>query len=511
MEYRLYNWQRDCLNKWKQNSCHGIVNVTTGAGKTILAIEAIKLLKKNSPNLRVRIVVPTIALVKQWRNSLLRQLSDANMDFRLAQYHGSVKNDYHSDICIYVVNSARYSLASHILEDFSQNNPVFLIADECHHYGSAENGRIFDFIPYIKADTDKYYCMGLSATPFSDTNRSLLTFGLGKEVYRYRANDALSDGIVSPFSVYEIDVPFMPEEWERYAKITLQMEILFKKLISEYPKLSSASPASLFSILKNIAAEEDDEDSPVSKYISLSLMRKEITILASSRLNCALEILKRLHTAKQTLVFCERIEQAEGLKKLLIDNGFPKTAVYHSKMNKEARSNVMNAFKEHSVNILISCRSLDEGMDVPDASIAIVLSSTSVERQRIQRLGRVLRQSALKEVAVLYYIYIRASSEDNAYLAEQDGFPIQRLKYYDNDRSFINENYESHASKILKPIACNLDDERRKELSSCLIAGQTNPDWLLPEDILCEKISSAKTVHEKNYYLLMKKLSINTV
>lgn len=50
---------------------------------------------------------------------------------------------------IYVINSARYTLSRHILRDINMGYAVLLIADECHHYASAENRKIFEFLPYL--------------------------------------------------------------------------------------------------------------------------------------------------------------------------------------------------------------------------------------------------------------------------------------------------------------------------------------------------------------------------
>ena len=88
-------------------------------------------------------------------------------------------------------------------------------------------------------------------------------------------------------------------------------------------------------------------------------------------------------------------------------------------MTKDARERVLDEFRKGSIRVLISCRCLDEGIDVPDANIGIVLSSSAVERQRIQRLGRVVRRSPGKDTACLYYIYIRESSDDAAYLMKE--------------------------------------------------------------------------------------------
>jgi len=84
-------------------------------------------------------------------------------------YCGACKDLPTRKYMIYVVNSARYTLSRHILADYQSAYPVLLIADECHHYGSPENSRIFDFLSLISPQDQAtaYYALGLSATPES--------------------------------------------------------------------------------------------------------------------------------------------------------------------------------------------------------------------------------------------------------------------------------------------------------------------------------------------------------
>ena len=65
----LYDWQKECLNTWRENRDRGIINVITGAGKTVLALAAMQDLFQRFPNTQIKIVVPTITLAKQWKNS----------------------------------------------------------------------------------------------------------------------------------------------------------------------------------------------------------------------------------------------------------------------------------------------------------------------------------------------------------------------------------------------------------------------------------------------------------
>jgi superfamily II DNA or RNA helicase len=133
----LFGWQAECLDIWVQNGCRGIVSAVTGSGKTILALAAFQKLKTAiDQELRVKIVVPQTFLAYQWREEIRRNLKASSTEIGL--YYGKRK-DTGRKYAIYVVNSARYSLARHLMFDLTSGYAVLLVADECHHYGSPEN------------------------------------------------------------------------------------------------------------------------------------------------------------------------------------------------------------------------------------------------------------------------------------------------------------------------------------------------------------------------------------
>ena len=104
--HSLYKWQSDCLEAWKQNRLQGILNVVTGAGKTFLACAAIGYLQSIRQGLRVRIVVPTIALAEQWNTALLSYFGE-ELHEEPGFYYGSVKSSTDLSCLIYVINTAR--------------------------------------------------------------------------------------------------------------------------------------------------------------------------------------------------------------------------------------------------------------------------------------------------------------------------------------------------------------------------------------------------------------------
>ena len=120
----LYPWQQECLRSWEENNRRGIVHVATGAGKTVLALEAIRRFRKEHSNASVRIVVPTIALAQQWQSALLKAAENAE---ECPGFFGAGKREAPDRaVMIYVINSARDYLARHVEQAFS---PVFAVLD----------------------------------------------------------------------------------------------------------------------------------------------------------------------------------------------------------------------------------------------------------------------------------------------------------------------------------------------------------------------------------------------
>ena len=137
--------------------------------------------------------------------------------------------------------------------------------------------------------------------------------------------------------------------------------------------------------------------------------------MAKNRIFCVQELLRELDIRRKVLIFSERIEQAEQLFALLKKEYGDKAGKYHSKAGKQANENALERFRNGEILVLITCKALDEGVDVPDAEVGIILSGTGMERQRLQRLGRILRRSEGKGTAALYYLFVRESMEERSY------------------------------------------------------------------------------------------------
>lgn len=508
MKKELYEWQEECLARWFANNGRGIVQAVTGSGKTLLALSAMERLDHLlHGSLRVRIVVPTSALMRQWNRALQEYL---NIRSDIGQRGAGSKSTPDRKYMIYVINSARYELARQILSEVRQGENVLLIADECHHYESGQNQLIFEFLPYIKGTEYEthFFSLGLSATLPSGQARRYLTSVLGRTLYHYDMKEATAAKTVAPYDVYHISLAFQADERDEYEDLTEQMTLLYGKLLKVYPVLRILTQKEQFEELRSIAGSKNNKlAKTAAAYMSLTFLRKKLVCLASARISCVRDLVDRLDAQEKILIFGERISQADELYCLLQETFPERVGRCHSQMGAQANKNALERFRTGSIRILIACKSIDEGLNVPDASVGIILSGTSTKRQRIQRLGRIIRRKETDRHAALYYLHIAATSEDTCYLPDAGEHRLFELSYDAQTRQFCHPAYDDRAGLLLSEMEKNgTDTARLQEAGRCLRLGQVRSDWMLPPEMLDAHIRNARHIREKNYWVCMKKL-----
>lgn len=518
MSKELYPWQEDCLARWLSNGGRGMVQAVTGSGKTLLALTAADRLNRALDNqLHIKIVVPTGALMRQWRRTLQEYLTDIagkgadpagfrqEIGLRGAGFSAPPDCKY----MIYVINSARYELARQILAEVKSGIPVFLIADECHRYESGQNRLIFEFLPYIKEHSRRFFSLGLSATLPTGQAKSYLASVLGKQIYSYGMAQAASLRQICYYDAFHIGLSFHAEENDAYQNISDRMKILYSNLLHAHPSLKDMGQKERFELLRTLTGDRNQKTAEAAAlYMKLSYKRKNLVCLAKSRIQCAYELVKRLPGNEKILIFGERIQQAEELYQLLRESFPGRVGRYHSQLGQQANRNALNRFRDGDDRILIACKSIDEGLNVPDASVGIILSGASMERQRIQRLGRILRKKEGKERAALYYLHITDSAEDRVFLPASAESRIFELEYATDSRDFIHPGYDRVAAALLRKLSFSEQDPARlAEVQRCLRLGCVRADWLLSDAAISQRLHAAASTGEKNYWICMKKMA----
>ncbi len=519
MKRELYKWQEECLGRWFACRGRGIVQAVTGSGKTLLALEGARRLdRKLEGKLLVRIVVPTGALLRQW-NRAIKEFQDGcscNADMSPGELsapsvglRGSgCKDPADRKYMVYVVNSARYELARQILSELRCGEAVLLIADECHRYESGQNRLIFEFLPYIKPYENRFYSLGLTATLPAGQARQYLTGVLGRRIYSYGMADASVLRTVCPYDIYHIGLSFQREERAEYEEMTERMVYAYRELLQAHPILEKLNQKERFELLRRIAGNKKGKlAEKAALYMGLSYKRKSLVCQAGARTACAVSLIEKLDMREKILVFGERIAQAEELYLLLRERYPGKVGRYHSQMGRQANKNVLERFRHGELRILIACKAVDEGLDVPDASVGIILSGTSTQRQRIQRLGRILRKKENGGSASLYYLHIIESSEDVCFLPEGGEKRIYELEYDLEAGKFLHPAYDGLAQALLDRLREEgASGDTVREAERCLGAGRVRSDWTLTAGEISRQVRAARHVGERNYWICMKRL-----
>jgi superfamily II DNA or RNA helicase len=175
--------------------------------------------------------------------------------------------------------------------------------------------------------------------------------------------------------------------------------------------LRRVKPENYFKQLGRLEKEEEDEE--IKVYKGLLNRRKSILHESSARLDTLLIIVRAVEmtlTSPHVLIFHERIALAEKIYQSL--KSMVPADIYHSKLPPDARELALQRFADGDSRYLVSCKALDEGLDVPDASVGILVASTNGIRQRIQRIGRVLRKAENKNYSLIFTIYVPEYESD---------------------------------------------------------------------------------------------------
>jgi superfamily II DNA or RNA helicase len=364
------DWQREALQKWQENF-RGIVKVVTGAGKTIFAEQCMRLFHEKYSDGKSIIIVPTIALLDQWVVSLLEDLNVRESE--IACFSGEDKATTLHRVNIFVINTAR-KVAQYI----RPQDTTFLIVDECHRAGSLVNS--------LALKAPHKATLGLSATPERDFDKGFeehLVPSLGEIIFTYDYATAYRDKVIVPFELINVRVDMLPKEDEEYRKLT-------KRAAREFSRLQK-------------------EGGPDEKLRRILQKRAAVSATATMRIPVACAIVDQ-NKGKRALVFHERVEAANSLLDILLKRKHSAT-IYHTGVGPVIRRDNLRLYRRGMFDVLVSCRALDEGTNVPETIVAVIASSTSSQRQRIQRLGRVLRPSDGKTLASVYTLYTTDTEE----------------------------------------------------------------------------------------------------
>jgi superfamily II DNA or RNA helicase len=155
-------------------------------------------------------------------------------------------------------------------------------------------------------------------------------------------------------------------------------------------------------------------------FLSALRTRRDVAAQARAKMAVVERLAPRLAAdGTRTLVFTDTVEQAERAARALRAGGVAAEEI-HGDLPKDRRRIRLAQFRKGNLQAVVAPRVLDEGVDVPDAELAVVLAAFRTRRQMIQRLGRVLRLKPDDRAATLVIAYAIDTREDPDYGAQED-------------------------------------------------------------------------------------------
>lgn len=371
LQLRPRPYQRDAVSGWLGAGGRGVVVLPTGAGKTVVAMMVMEAI-----GARTLVVVPTIELLQQWRTGLIAALGLP------PDLVGTIGGGHKDLRPVTIITYQSAMSPSRALPDFG-----LLVFDEVHHLPAASYRRIPNKVgaPYV---------LGLSATTERMDGRERdLDRLVGPEVYRKLPAELARDKHIASFTERRLYVDLSAEERARYEEVMAQ----YRWYVATRRGHTAPGPAAFQDLIRRAAVD------PAARHALQSHHQARLIALnAHAKIALVGELLQR-HSTEKVIVFSEYTAIVDAISRhLLLPSITYKTPARERRL-------VLERFRAGRYSKLVTGRVLNEGVDVPDASVAIVVSGSAATREYIQRLGRVLRPKP--NDAILYELISRHTGE----------------------------------------------------------------------------------------------------
>jgi superfamily II DNA or RNA helicase len=370
VELEAFAHQREALEAWTGAGRRGVVVLPTGAGKTYLAQLAMQATPRST-----LILVPTLDLMHQWYAHLRAAFPDAEVGLL-----GGGSKD-RTPILVSTYDSAA------IHAETLGNRYGLLVFDECHHLPG-------EFYRVVAEYAIAPYRLGLTATvERSDGKHEDLDTLIGPVVYR-RTPEQLAGGALAEHRVVQIKVRLSEAERKRYDELVEKRNLFLQK--------SGIGLGTLAGWQRFVQASARSEGGRAAMLAHREA--RGIAFGTEGKLRVLADLLTQ-HYPARSLIFTD-----DNATVYRISRDFLLPAITHKTKVKE-RHETLAKFRRGDYPTLVTSRVLNEGVDVPEASIAVVLSGTGSSREHIQRLGRILRPREGKK-AVLYEVIAEDTGEE---------------------------------------------------------------------------------------------------
>jgi len=369
MDQDLFPHQHEALRAWGNRNYRGSVVLPTGSGKTMVGLHAMARLGTSA-----LVVCPTLDLMNQW----YERITDA---FGIET--GLLGGGYHE---IRPVTVTTYDSAFRHMDRYG-NRFGLLVFDEIHHLAAPT----YLQIPELSIAP---FRLGLTATyRRPDARHAELARRIGSVVYEKRIEDLKGERL-SDYEIVRIPVRLSDGEREKYE----YHQAVYTKYVRENKVRYFAGGWERF--IRQSAGKPEAREALLAR----SEMRR-IFLRAEVKFDILESLLKR-HARDRVLVFTEDNALAYQLSQR-----YWMPALTHLTDAKERKS-ILDRFRSGTFRFLVTSKVLNEGVDVPEANVAVILGGSASPVEHLQRLGRILRKKTGKR-AVLYEIIAAGTAEGN--------------------------------------------------------------------------------------------------
>jgi superfamily II DNA or RNA helicase len=358
-QVKLRPYQKAALDAWFDAGGRGVIVLPTAAGKTFVALKAVEKM-----NVATLVVVPTLDLLDQWRQILSNQFGIA-----VGAYGGGY--DILKPLTVSTYDSA-YIRAEQLGDKF-----MFIIFDEVHHLPAPSYSQIAEM--YIAP-----YRMGLTATyEREDGGHHELPRLVGGRVYQLEV-DALAGKHLSPYTHEKILVDLTSDEQKFYRReYAVFTNYLRRK------RVVLRSPEDFRRFIMRTGVDPEAREALLARNKAL-----KTALNSEAKINALGEFLN-IYGDEKILIFTRYNQLVYN-----ISRRFLIPAITYQTPREERRE-ILEQFKSGKYRVIVTSQVLDEGVDVPDASVAFILGGTGSSREYIQRLGRILRKRAGKQAKLI--------------------------------------------------------------------------------------------------------------
>jgi superfamily II DNA or RNA helicase len=235
----------------------------------------------------------------------------------------------------------------------------------------------------------------------------------------------------------------------QYEQLTEEMSVARRKLSSSYG-LSGLNPGEFFIEVSKLASSGDRRAAiAANMYLRPYRARRNLLAESEAKINALGILTGAIQDASGTIAFTESIDSTYEIVTAFSSKSIAAEA-FHSELKKEERSTIFKGFSDGEIQLLSAPNILDEGIDVPEADLAIIVAGTSQRRQMIQRMGRVMRKKKDGRFARFAILYVKDTHEDPKKGAHEE-FLNEVLEIAEESKLFKATSSPEKLRKFLKP------------------------------------------------------------